>query len=157
MNQRPREILVIGYGNTLRRDDGAGERVAEAVSSLDLPHVRVIVAHQLMIEFAEDLARAGQAIFCDAMDAGSSEKARAMRLRPASGREAFAHAPSPAGLLALARALYGRCAAAWVVTVPGWDFAFGEGLSPAATAQIPAAAELVRRMCDRPQPRDIRR
>ena len=31
------ELLVIGYGNTLRGDDGVGPRVAEAVEKLNLP------------------------------------------------------------------------------------------------------------------------
>ena len=35
-------LLVIGYGNTLRRDDGVGPRVAEAVEGLRLAGVRTI-------------------------------------------------------------------------------------------------------------------
>src|SRR5450759_47295 len=33
------DFLVIGYGNTLRRDAGVGPRVAEAVEELHLPNV----------------------------------------------------------------------------------------------------------------------
>jgi hypothetical protein len=36
---------VIGYGNTLRGDDGIGPAVAEAVAALGLPGVRVIGAY----------------------------------------------------------------------------------------------------------------
>jgi len=34
------DYLIIGYGNTLRGDDGAGPRVAEAVAGWGLPNVR---------------------------------------------------------------------------------------------------------------------
>ena len=34
---RATNLLVIGYGNTLRGDDGLGPRVAEAVAALNLP------------------------------------------------------------------------------------------------------------------------
>jgi Ni,Fe-hydrogenase maturation factor len=35
--QAPAGLLVIGYGNTLRRDDGVGPRVADAIAALALP------------------------------------------------------------------------------------------------------------------------
>ena len=37
-----RDFLVIGYGNTLRGDDGVGPRVAEAIEKLNLPGVRTL-------------------------------------------------------------------------------------------------------------------
>ena len=37
--ESPAGILVIGYGNTLRGDDGVGPKVAEAVAALALPGV----------------------------------------------------------------------------------------------------------------------
>ena len=37
------EILVVGYGNTLRGDDGVGPRVAEAIGKRQLPGVRTLI------------------------------------------------------------------------------------------------------------------
>jgi hypothetical protein len=47
------ELLVIGYGNSLRRDDGVGPRVAEAVEALQLPGVRTLTCQLLTPEFAD--------------------------------------------------------------------------------------------------------
>ncbi len=33
-------VLVIGYGNTLRSDDGVGQRVATLVEEWELPYIR---------------------------------------------------------------------------------------------------------------------
>ena len=66
----PADALVIGYGNTLRGDDGIGPAVAEAVAALGLPGVRVIVAHQLTPELAADLADAQLVVFVDAAVGG---------------------------------------------------------------------------------------
>ncbi|HEY9173382.1 MAG TPA: hydrogenase maturation protease, partial [Verrucomicrobiae bacterium] len=52
------DLLVIGYGNTLRRDDGIGPKVAEAVAELNLPGVRSLACPQLTPELAEPIAHA---------------------------------------------------------------------------------------------------
>ena len=59
-------ILVIGYGNSLRSDDGAGCRVADIVASWDLPYVRSLTVHQLTPELAEPIAQSDLTIFVDA-------------------------------------------------------------------------------------------
>ena len=53
-----RDFLVIGYGNTLRGDDGVGPRVAEAVGKLNLPGVRTLICQQLSPEHAELISQA---------------------------------------------------------------------------------------------------
>lgn len=58
-------VIVIGYGNTLRSDDGAGQKVAEILASWHLPQVRSISVHQLTPELAAPIAEAELAIFVD--------------------------------------------------------------------------------------------
>jgi hydrogenase maturation protease len=121
-------ILVIGYGNTLRGDDGIGPAVAEAVAALGLPGVRVIVAHQLTPELAADLAGARLAVFVDAAVKG--EPVTAVRIGAAEFGAVMTHTAEPRGLLALCTAVYGQCPEAWLVTAAGSDFGFRDGLSP---------------------------
>ena len=123
------DILVIGYGNTLRGDDGIGPAVAEAVAALGLPGVRVIVAHQLAPELAADLADARLAVFVDAAVGG--KPVTAVRIEPASAGAVMTHAADPRGLLALCATAYQKCPEAWLVTAAGADFDFRDGLSPA--------------------------
>jgi hydrogenase maturation protease len=124
----PADVLVIGYGNTLRGDDGIGPAAARGVAALGLPGVRVIVAHQLTPELAADLADARLAVFVDAAVTG--EAVTAVRIGPAEAGAVMTHAADPRGLLALCTAVYERCPGAWLVTAAGADFDFRDGLSP---------------------------
>ena len=47
--------LIIGYGNDLRSDDGAGIRAATMIAARDLA-ARVIACQQLTPELADDIA-----------------------------------------------------------------------------------------------------
>jgi hydrogenase maturation protease len=140
------DALVIGYGNPLHRDDGAGQRVAEAVAAWGRPGVRVLAVHQLTPEIAEDLAQAGCAIFVDARVTGAV--ADIEPLEPTAAAATLGHTSDPRALLALARALYGRCPPAWLVAVPGSDFGPGEGLSPAAARGLADALARVEQLLD---------
>ncbi|MGB7620863.1 MAG: hydrogenase maturation protease, partial [Terriglobia bacterium] len=59
------KILVIGYGNTLRGDDGAGPRVAEMIARR-FPQVDSLVLHELQPELAEAVSGYEEVIFVDA-------------------------------------------------------------------------------------------
>lgn len=122
-------VLVVGYGNTLRGDDGIGPAVAGMVAALGLPGVRVLAVHQLTPELAADLAEVRLAIFVDA--AVQPEPVSAVRLNDGAVGDVMTHAADPRGLLALARAVYGHGPEAWLVTAAGADFGFREDLSPA--------------------------
>lgn len=142
-------IVIVGYGNTLRGDDGIGPRVAEAVAGWELPGVRALAAHQLTPELAEPLAAADLAIFVDARVDRAGEPTRVRPLEPAGVGAAIGHAGDPRALLALTRAAFGHHPRAWSITVPATDYAIGEGLSPAAERGMEEAlrqvALLVRR------------
>src|SRR6516162_5819563 len=65
------KVLVIGFGNTLRGDDGVGPHVAGIVASWELPGLRSMVATQLTPELAEPVAAAERVVFVDArLDTG---------------------------------------------------------------------------------------
>jgi hydrogenase maturation protease len=121
--------LVIGYGNDLRGDDDAGRRAAAQVDAWSLPGVDVRVVHQLTPELADPLAAADRAIFLDARPAWSGADVRVQRLHPALPSAGSSHACDPRGLLALARAAFGRRPEAWWITIPAADFACGAPLS----------------------------
>jgi hydrogenase maturation protease len=129
--QSPAGLLVIGYGNTLRSDDGVGPRVAEAVAALALPGVCALVCPLLTPELADPISRARVAIFVDAaVDAPREVQLR--KLAPADTSQIMAHAASPATLLALARDVFGHAPEAWWLTIPAENLGIGEELSPLA-------------------------
>lgn len=126
-----RALLVIGYGNTLRGDDGVGPRVAEAVEALHLPGVRTLVCQQLSPEHAAPIALADTVIFVDAaVDAPDEVQFR--RLEPGDTSQLMAHAADPRTMLALSRDVFGHVPQAWWLTIPAENMEFSEELTPAA-------------------------
>jgi len=137
------DFLVIGYGNTLRSDDGVGAKVAAAIDAQALSGVTALVRHQLTPELAETIFEARAVVFVDAaVDAAAEVQVR--RLEPADGAQLMAHAADPRTLLALARQLFGRCPPAWWLTIPVENLEFGEELSPLASRGYEIALQKIR-------------
>ena len=127
--ESPAGLLVIGYGNTLRRDDGVGPKVAEAVAALALPGVRALACPLLTPELAEAVSQARVVIFVDAaVDAPREVQLR--KLAPAGTSQIMAHAASPATLLALARDVFGHAPEAWWLTIPAKTLASARSSPP---------------------------
>ena len=134
-DSRTASILVIGYGNTLRRDDALGCLIADEVGCWQRPGVRSMSLAQLTPELAAELAAAETAVFVDARKCSPSSELR-IQVEPLSPRgqdwASLVHAITPCVLLGLCQAVFGQCPRAWLVSVPGSDFSFGEGLSDMA-------------------------
>jgi len=142
-------VLVIGIGNTLRRDDGAGwlfaQALADELCSAGV-EVELILQHQLTPELAELAAeRAPQRlIFVDASTAVDD-----VTLTPLAGDHVAApvsHHLSPAAILAIAQRLYGMRGRGWLVQLAARDLGHGEGLSDIAAcgmAGAPAIADAI--------------
>ncbi|WP_293162154.1 hydrogenase maturation protease [Okeania sp. SIO2C9] len=140
------EILVIGYGNTLRSDDGAGQRVAELVAEWKLPNVRSLPVHQLTPELAESISQAELVIFVDAYPATSEEGLQVHQLcvppsphPPHTQLERgkvwqsqglnIGHTGDPRSLLALSQFVYKNVPPSWWILIPAVNFEFGENFS----------------------------
>ena len=136
-------LLIIGYGNTLRRDDGVGPRVAAAVEKLRLPGVLTMACPQLTPELADPLSQAGAAVFVDA-SVDKQGPVRIRRLDPSDSSQILAHAADPRVLLALARDAFGRAPQAWMLTIPAKELGFGERLSRPASLGLRDAVRAVR-------------
>ncbi len=137
-----KRTLVIGYGNTLRGDDGAGIRAAERVATR-FPDAEVLLVHELQPEIAETISHYASVIFLDAAAEGVTVNATVMQ-PSADSRPDGSHGQSPATLLALCRNLYGRAPGrSLLVGIPGRNFGFCEHLSPFAESMVDQAIEEV--------------
>ncbi len=144
-HQSPAGLLVIGYGNTLRSDDGVGPKVADAVASLALPGVRALTCPLLTPELADPLSQARVAVFVDAaVDAPREVQLR--KLAPADSSQIMAHAASPATLLALARDVFGHAPEAWLLTIPAENIGIGEELSAFTRRGLETAVEEIKQL-----------
>jgi hydrogenase maturation protease len=135
-------ILVIGYGNPLRSDDGIGWRVArELRARVDASRIEVIECHQLAPEMAEKIRGAVLVIFVDAAVEGFPGEVRHHRLdglRAEGSSPQFSHGPTPAALLALAADCYGSAPEVHLFSVCGGSFEYGECFSPSVARAIPS-------------------
>jgi hydrogenase maturation protease len=137
--------LIIGYGNTLRGDDGVGPGIALQLAQ-EFPEWAVLMPHQLMPELAESLSHADRAVFIDASIEGETGDVSCAVLTGMDDGSLFTHHVSPEALLAGAEALYGHAPQAWLVTITGQNFEYGEGLSPEVAYAVPEVCCLVQKL-----------
>ena len=143
---QPAGFLVIGYGNTLRGDDGVGPRVAEAIEKLKLSGVRTLVCQQLSPEYADPVSRAHTVVFVDAaVDAPREVQLR--KLEPGESSQLMAHAADPRTMLALARDVFCHAPQAWWLTIPAVKLDFSETLTPEAQRGFEAAVKKIQELC----------
>lgn len=152
-------ILVIGYGNTLRQDDGAGHLLAEAIAAgcqQQQFEVRLVKTHQLVPELAADIARPDvtAVIFADTRAAAWSQEKSGILIEALQTTDGHSngHHVAPGTLLLYAQALFGHQPPGWLVTVPGVNFDHGEELSlvtQTALQSVPQTiAPLIERLTD---------
>jgi hydrogenase maturation protease len=140
------KLLVIGYGNTLRSDDGVGVRVAEAVERLNLPGVQTFTCQQLSPEHADLISQAERVVF---VDAAVDEEVQLRELAPGETTQLMAHAADPRTMLALARDVFGHVPKAWWLTIPAMNMEFGEDLSPETQRGLDEAVGKIRLLAAR--------
>ena len=152
-------VLVVGYGNPLRSDDGVGPVVAERLAADPrLAGVEVRAEHQLTPELAMDASRVSLLVLVDAADGvpagevvvrdlapwgrgGSSDGGQAGRVEESG--PPLTHHVDPSSLLALADALWGSAPRAVVVGVGPASLELGDTLTPEIEAAVPRAVEAV--------------
>jgi hydrogenase maturation protease len=152
MSDTPR-VLLIGYGNPARGDDGLGPAVARAIAERDLDGVTVEWPYHLQVEDAATIADHDLVVFVDA-DAAGAAPFHWRAVEPEDVPSWTTHTVAPAAVLALARDVFGTVVPALLVGVRGYEFeAFREELSPAARENLAAAiAWLAPRLRDRDLP-----
>jgi len=126
---RPR-VLVLGYGNLGRQDDGLGPAAADEIRSLRLDGVTAYDGYQLNIEDAMDVAAHDQVWFIDAAKAGPPFEITS--LAPSATVDFTSHIVRPETILAIAEQCYERRPKAFLLAIRGHEFAFQEALTPAA-------------------------
>jgi len=142
------DVLVVGYGNPLRTDDGVGPAVAERLADDPrLAGATVLTGHQLTPELAFDASRASLVVLVDAEDGLAPGEVSVRRLEAPGGDEAsgppLTHHLDPAGLLGLARVLFGAAPPLVVVGIGTASMELGEGLTPEVDAAVGRAADAV--------------
>lgn len=139
MSLGPR-ILLIGYGNPGRGDDGLGQALAGRIEALDLAGVTVEIDYQLTVDHAALIAAHDLVIFADAA-IGLEAPFRLTPLVAGPPQALGSHQVSPEAALHLAGLLYARRPEGWTCAIAGAEFGeVREGFSPAARNNLEQAA-----------------
>ena len=142
-------LLVVGYGNPMRGDDGLGWEVARRIEALCLRGVDIYYAQQLQTELLEEWSRYRRIMLIDAATSGPVLCLRRIRKRRAGASST--HNLTPETLLALSWRLYGRAPEMTLCQMRGEDFTFGAGI-PAIDRRVRRAVALVRLWACRQHP-----
>ena len=138
-------VLVVGYGNALRTDDGLGWHAAERLADDPrLAGVTVLRRHQLTPELALDISAATLVVLVDASHGPPAGTVTVERLEPAGDPgTTWSHHLSPASLVTLAHELYGRAPDVFLVSCGVVSLEMGDRLSPVAEAALPRIVDAV--------------
>ena len=129
-------------------DDGVAFFLAPLISEYleDRGHrVNLSLEHQLLPEAAAELEDADFAIFVDASMENTPE---GFQVRSVEAREILEglnlHTVGPDWILAMGQRIHGRAPEAWLVTVEGEQFDFGDQLTPVCSDRADRALHAFR-------------
>ena len=140
------DVVVIGIGNSYRRDDGVGPAVAAAVDARAAPGVRVLSDPADPFCILDAWAGAPLAVVVDAAVATPSVPGRIHRctINQLQGASAVSsHGVDIATVLALGQALDRMPADVVVFAIEVTETGYGVGLSPRVAAALPHAVGAV--------------
>jgi hydrogenase maturation protease len=141
LSPEPR-ILVLGYGNPGRQDDGLGPAVAAAIDRLGWSNITAYDNYQLNVEDALEVAEHDVVWFVDATKAGPSPY-DVRDLSPAPTIEFTSHIVRPEAILAIARQYYGKTPQAFLLAIRGYQFEFVEELTARAADNLRVALTML--------------
>ncbi|KUI23175.1 peptidase M52 [Mycobacterium sp. IS-1496] len=140
------DVVVLGIGNSCRRDDGVGPAVAAAVGARGAPGVRVVCVADDPCEILDAWAGARLAVVIDAAVVTPATPGRIHRCpadRLLSSPAMSSHGMDIATVVELGRALNRMPDDLLVLAVEVAETGFGVGLSAAVQAAVPDAVDAV--------------
>jgi len=139
-----KKILLIGYGNPARGDDGLGPAIAEEVEEFAIDGLTVDADYQLTVEDAASVADHEAVIFVDASVSGD-EPFSFTRVNPRRQESFTSHSVSPEGVLGLAEELFQAKGEAYMLAVRGYCFnMFDEEMTAKALENKSKAVQFLR-------------
>jgi hydrogenase maturation protease len=146
-------VLIVGYGNPLRSDDGVGWHAARRLATDPrLAGARVLAHQQLAPELAADVSRASLVVLVDAAAEGDPGSVAVRQIgSPPPTPITWSHHLTPETLAGLAEALYGAVPPIVLVSVAAESFADGDSLSGPLQQALPEVVEVVAGVVSQPR------
>jgi len=141
------QILVYGYGNPGREDDGLGIELVKRLENWSkhsgLPGITFDSNYQLNIEDAEIISEKDVVIFADA----STEEIDDFIFTEVTGEDGVSfttHAASPGYIVKLCTDLFGKCPPVYLLHIKGYQWEFRESISEKAENNLQKAFDFMK-------------
>ena len=152
-----KKLLILGYGNPDREDDGVAWHILSALTSRmglalpdsyeeefsQSPRIDFSFALQLTPEMAEDIHGYEYVCFVDAHTGNIPEPIRLIEVESEFQASPFTHHLTPQSLLSMCETIYGSKPEATLLSVRGHRFLFSRQLSEETARLIPQAVDLI--------------
>ena len=146
-NSKP-GILIYGYGNPGREDDGLGNAFVEAIrlwiEKNKLTHIEIDSNYQLNIEDADIMARNDIVLFVDATGE-PIENFCITTVKPSDSRVEFTmHAVSPSFVLDICQKIFKKKPQTYLLHIKGYQWNFKEDISSEGKKNLNKALEFIK-------------
>ena len=152
-----RKLLILGYGNPDREDDGVAWHILRALTinlGLSAPasyedefpestQIDFAFHLQLTPEMAEDIASYPYICFIDAHTGNIPEPIRVIDVESEFQNSPFTHHLTPQSLISMCETIYKKRPDAALLSVLGHRFLFSRELSKETAKLVPQAVELI--------------
>lgn len=152
-----KQLLLLGYGNPDREDDGVAWHILRALTTrlgLSAPdsyedefpeHAAIEFAFYLQLtpEMAEDVSAYDQVCFVDAHTGNIPEPVRLIDVQSEFQASPFTHHLTAQSLVSMCETIYGKKPDAALLSVLGHRFLFSRQLSEETARLVPEAVELI--------------
>ncbi len=142
------EILIYGYGNPGRQDDGLGcvfiDLIKEWIDSENIKNVELESDYQLNIEDALTISEKDLVIFVDASIENINDYCLTEVNAEDSKIEFSMHAVSASFILDLCNKLYNKYPETYVLHIKGYEWEFKESLSDKASENLNKAFNFIK-------------
>jgi hydrogenase maturation protease len=150
MTELRKRVLVYGYGNPGREDDGLGNEMAKMIQNWIDEHKLGCMTtdsnYQLNIEDAEIMSEWDIVVFVDASKEENLREYNFSEVKPSDAKVEFTmHAVSPSYVRHLCEKLFNKAPETYILAIKGYEWDFKEGISDCATLNLEQAFQFLTR------------
>ena len=151
MTNRKPKILIYGYGNPGRQDDGLGVMLSEQIEKWlhdnEITHVDTDSNYQLNLEDAAGISGYDTVVFADASHA-EIQDFLFEKLLPSPSVEFTMHSVSPGFILHMCGQVFDHVPDAYLLHIKGYCWEFMQELTPGAGQNLEKAVAFVKQFIE---------
>ncbi|MDP2722324.1 MAG: hydrogenase maturation protease [Bacteroidales bacterium] len=145
-----KRVLIYGYGNPGRQDDGIGNEMVTMIQKwIETHHLECMQTdsnYQLNVEDGEKISHWDIVVFVDATKEERINEYKFRTVEPSDAQVEFTmHAVSPAYVLHLSQTLFGKSPETYTLAIKGYDYELKEGLTANAKLNMEQAFQFLTR------------